>query len=242
MLDYKSLRITLGCAVVFYNDLASLRRCVESVYGNVDYLICVDGKYVYNDWDTEPLSTDGSREYIQDIARDFEGQACLLLDKPNLTEAKKRQAYVDITQELGIDVLLILDSDEYVYCADWIKLRHECYQKMVVRDKMNWQIYNIAFREPFDRPRLWFQAWKIQVGPTHYDFCLKDDPKCREINLGGDSLHTIGNIVVSHRHNLRTAEHLFSREKWEKRQQLMEDANRLKLRQEMIAARKANSS
>lgn len=236
MLDYNSLKLTLGVGISFYNDRASLMRCVESVYGNVDYVLAVDGRYIYNE-SPDPLSTDGSREYIRDRARDFEGQALMLIDSPDLTEAKKRQVYVDLTKDYGIDVLLILDSDEYVYCADWLRLRHECYQKMIVRDKMNWQIYNLAFREPMDRPRLWFQAWKIGIGPTHYNFWRKDDPKMIDINLGGDSLHTIGNIVISHRHNLRTADHMFSREKWEKRQQLMEDANSLKLREEMITAR-----
>ena len=233
------MRITFGCAVVFYNDLASLRRCVDSVYGNVDYILALDGKYVYND-SPEPLSTDGSREYIRDVAKDFEGQGLFLIDAPNLRECEKRQIYCDISKDYGIDVLLILDSDEFIYCADWMRLRHECYQKMIVRDKMNWHIYNIAFREPMDRPRLWFQPWKIQIGPTHYDFCLKDDPKCREINLGGDSFHTIGNIVVSHRHNLRTAEHMFARENWEKKQQLIEDAHRLELRAQMKTKKKAS--
>lgn len=205
----------------------------------MEYIICVDGRYVYNDSPT-PLSNDGSREYLRDIARDFEGQALLLVDSPDLSEAKKRQVYVDMTYELGIDILLILDSDEYIYCADWLKFRQECYQKIIVRDRMQHNIYNVAFREPLDRPRLWFRAWEIGIGPTHYDFWRKDDPKMREINLGGDSLHTIGNIVISHRHNLRTAEHIFAREKWEKKQQLMEDANRLKLRQEMIVAKKAS--
>jgi hypothetical protein len=241
VLDYDSLRLTFGCAVSFYNDRASLMRCIESVYGNVDYILAVDGRYKYND-SPDPLSTDGSREYIRDRAKDFEGQALLLVDAPDLSEAKKRQIYVDLTYDCGIDVLLILDSDEYVYCADWLRLRHECYQKMVVRDKMLHNIYNVGFREPMDRPRLWFKAWEIGIGPTHYDFWRKDDPKMREINLGGDSLHTIGNIVISHRHNLRTAEHQFQRENWEKKQQLAEDANRLKLRAEMIAAKKASSS
>lgn len=230
------MRLTFGCAISFYNDVSSLRRCIDSVYGNVDYILAVDGKYSYNDA-PNPLSIDGSREYINDVTRDFEGQALFLIDAPNLSEANKRQVYCDLTKDYGIDVLLILDSDEYVYCADWLKLRHECYQKMIVRDKMNWQIYNVAFREPMDRPRLWFQAWKIGIGPTHYDFWLKDDPKMKEINLGGDSIHTIGNIVISHKHNLRSAEHQFQREHWEKKQQLLEDSNRLQLRKEMIVAK-----
>lgn len=228
------MRLTVGAAISFYNDRRSLIRCIDSIYGDLDYILCVDGKYCYNEWNKEPLSTDGSREYIKDIANNFEGQGLYLIDAPNLTEAKKRQVYVDLTKDYGIDVLLILDSDEYVYSCDWMKFRRECYQKMIVKEKMLWNIWNVAFREPMDRPRLWFRPWEIGIGPTHYSFWRKDDPKMREINLGGDSLHTIGNIVISHRHNLRTADHIFAREQWEKKQQLMEDAHRLELRQQMI--------
>jgi len=223
-----------------YNDRRSLMRCIDSVYGNVDYIICVDGKYSYNTYNEEPLSTDGSREYILDKARNFDGQGLYLIDAPNLTESAKRQIYIDLTKDYGIDVLLILDTDEYVYACDWIKFRAECYQKMIVRDKMRWNIYNIAFKEPMDRPRLWFRAWEIMVAITHYDFHRKDDPTCKEINLGGDTMHTVGNIVISHKHDLRTADNVFAREQWEKKQQSIEDAHRLELRQQMIASKQAS--
>jgi hypothetical protein len=238
LLDYDSLKLTFGVGIVFYNDVRSLKRCIRSVYGNADYILAVDGKYVYNEWNTEPLSTDGSREYIRDIASEFEGQGLYLIDAPNLTEYAKRQVYVDATQPYGIDVLLILDSDEYVYCCDWLKFRHECYQKMIVRDKMRQNIYNVGFREPMDRPRLWLKAWEIGIGPTHYDFWRKDDPECKEINLGGDTLHTIGSMVISHKHDLRSADSTFAREQWEKKQQALEDSHRLELREQLIASRK----
>ena len=237
MLDYNSMKLTIGAGISMYNDRRSLIRCIDSIYGNVDYVLIVDGKYSYNTYNEEPLSTDGSREYIRDKAMNFDGQGLFLIDAPNLTEAKKRQVYIDLTKDYGIDVLLILDSDEYVYACDWVKFRAECYQKMIVRDKMLWRIYNIGFREPFDRPRLWFKAYEIQVGPTHYDFSLKSDPECKEINLGGDTIHLIGNIVISHKHDLRTADSIFAREQWEKAQQRAEDARRLELRQHMIASR-----
>lgn len=233
------MKLTFGVAISFYQDVKGLRRCLESVYGNVEYVLCVDGRYSYlSEEEGEPLSTDGSREYIREIAQEFEGRGISLIDAPNLTEAKKRQVYVDATEQYGIDCLLILDSDEYVFCADWLKFRHECYQKILVRDAGLWNIYNIPFRE-MDRPRLWWQPWKIEVGPCHYDFTLKDDPTCREINLGGDSMHLIGNIVISHKHDMRSVEHQFARERWEKKQQAIEDANRLKLREEMKARRMA---
>jgi hypothetical protein len=239
MIDESVLKLTFGVGISFYNDVRGLERCLRSVYGNVEYVMCVDGKYSYNDFNDEPLSTDGSREYVRSIAKEFEGRSISLIDAPNLTEAKKRQVYVDATKEYGIDVLLILDSDEYVFCADWFKFRHECYQKMMVRDGGNWNIYNIPFREPMSRPRLWWQAYKIAVGPCHYDFTLKDDVECREINLGGDAMHEIGNIVISHRHDLRTADSQFARETWEKKQQIEEDAHRSELRQQMKAERRA---
>jgi hypothetical protein len=239
MLDYNSMRLNIAVGISFYNDRRSLIRCMDSVYGNVDYILAVDGKYSYNTYNEEPLSTDGSREYIRDKALNFDGQGLYLIDSPNLTEFAKRQVYIDLTKDYGIDVLLILDSDEYVYACDWVKFRAECYQKMIVRDKMMWNIYNIGFREPFDRPRLWFKPWEIGIGPTHYDFWRKDDPTFKEINLGGDTIHLVGNIVISHKHDLRTADSTFAREIWEKAQQRAEDAHRLELREQLIATRKS---
>lgn len=241
-LNDEEIRMTFGVGISFYNDRRGLRRLLESVYGNVEYVICVDGKYSYNEWNTEPLSTDGSRELIQDVAKDFEGQGLYLIDAPNLTEARKRQIYCDLTKDYVIDCLIILDSDEYVFCADWLRFRHECYQKIVVRDKGLWNIYNLHFKEPTARPRLWWRAYEIELGPTHYDFTRKDDVTCREINMGGDEIHTIGNIIISHKHDLRTADHQFAREQWEKKQQSIEDAHRLELRAEMIKNRKSQKT
>jgi len=242
MLDESVLKLTFGVGISFYNDVRGLERCLRSVYGNIEYVLCVDGRYSYNKDFEGPLSTDGSREYIRSIAHEFKGRGISLIDAPDLTEAKKRQVYVDATKDYGIDVLLILDSDEYVFCADWCAFRHECYQAMVVRDHGSWQIYNIPFREPMSRPRLWFQPYKIEVGPCHYDFTLKDDVECREINLGGDIVHEIGNIVISHKHDLRTVESQFARENWEKQQVREEDIHRNELREKMKAERKARQT
>lgn len=221
MLDANITRLTFAACISFYNDKKSMHRLLESVAGNVEYTFCLDGRYNYlkeDEYFANPLSTDGSRELVE-CYRDKE---VYLIDKPDLNESGKREAYLDIARKYGVDVILTLDSDEWVWFARWEAFRLECYQKIIVRDKGLWNIYNIAFRE-MDRPRLWFRPWELGYGKTHYLFYRKDDPTKALINMGGDQRHFIDHICIQHKDNLRDVAHRFAQERWELKQQAMED-------------------
>jgi len=131
----------------------------------------------------------------------------------------------EIAAMYGCDFLLVLDSDEYIFSADWLKFRVECYQKAIVRDKGEQIIYNVAFRE-MDRPRLFYNPSRVRYGKTHYDFYDARDKNKTLIYMGGDSLHMIEGLCISHRHNLRDAQHIFARDRWELEQQKVEDHTR----------------
>jgi hypothetical protein len=202
-----------------------MHRLLESVAGNFEYTFCLDGRYHYlkeDEYFANPLSTDGSRELIDC----YSDKNVFLIDKPDLSESEKREAYIEIARQYGADVILTLDSDEWVWFARWEAFRLECYQKMIVRHKGLWNIYNIATKDSqssMDRPRLWFRPWELAYGKAHYLFYRKDDPTKQLISMGGDKEHFIDHICLQHKDDLRDVEHRFAHERWEKKQQELED-------------------
>ena len=88
-----------------YNDIPTIKRCIQSVYNQVDRIIAVDGKYKDfpgGSW----YSTDGTIEYLCSLDK------VELLFGAGLFEADKRNIYMDALNE-G-DTVLVLDGDEFV--------------------------------------------------------------------------------------------------------------------------------
>jgi hypothetical protein len=99
----------MRCAagIIFYNDKESLKRCLESVSPHLDYIFCIDGKFrSYHA--TNNLSTDGSR----DIVKSYDNT--ILTDFNGGSESEKRQRYLQLASDYSIDMLLVIDCDEYV--------------------------------------------------------------------------------------------------------------------------------
>jgi uncharacterized protein YueI len=71
----------------------------------------------------EPLSTDGSRNIVKKYKN------AVLIDAPNLLEYQKRQKYCEIAGKYGIDVLIIVDSDEFAipHLTNWDIFRKNLY-------------------------------------------------------------------------------------------------------------------
>jgi len=92
----------VGC-VITYNDMPLIRDCIESLYGQVDRIIAVDGRYSDfpgDGWD----STDGTLEYLCSIDK------ADVISTMNFTELDKRNRYLEELED-G-DIVLNLDSDE----------------------------------------------------------------------------------------------------------------------------------
>jgi hypothetical protein len=88
--------------MVVYDDIPHIVDTVNSIYGKVDHIIAVDGRY--KDFPGErPLSTDGTTEYLESLS------AVSVMYEPDLTEVEKRNKY--LVGEVG-DWYLHLDADE----------------------------------------------------------------------------------------------------------------------------------
>ena len=96
----------IGAGIVFFDDAKGLERCLHSIASNVDLVITIDGKFKEFEEDYD-VSIDGSREVVESFpnARYY----CY----PNYTEIEKRNKYLEIAAQLGIDFLIVIDSDEY---------------------------------------------------------------------------------------------------------------------------------
>lgn len=203
----------LGASVCFFNDRASLQRCLDSITNGVDVIFCIDGRYPDFDYPTD-LSDDGSRElvksYLNSMLIDYSGP-----------EPAKRNRYLQACQEYGIDYCLMIDSDEYILEADWPAFRTNC--KRVCNDSTN--VYGVNFRytttPPPDYtpyPRLWFKPYEMEYYQCHNIFRHKPSgnyyrspataPLIEGITLtGDDSLRSPDFIKKSYDYQVKLIEH-----------------------------------
>ena len=98
--------MTIAAGIVFFDDEKGLHRCLSSIQSCVDLIIAIDGKFKYFD-DDHDLSIDNSRKVVESFSN------AVYYCYPNLTEIDKRNRYLEIAGNQGIDFLLVIDSDEY---------------------------------------------------------------------------------------------------------------------------------
>lgn len=172
--------ITLGAGICFYNDKASLQRCLESIVDGCDIIFCIDGKFptfeAPEGW--QDLSTDGSRGVV------LQYENTRLIDKP-APEPEKRNTYLDLCKMFKVDYCLMIDSDEWVDEVNWPEFRANC--KRICNDERH--IYNIPmiYTKPPTRdhghyPRLWYKPYRLEYYQCHNIFRVKASGEHRRIN------------------------------------------------------------
>lgn len=101
--------LSIGIGLCFYQDVHSLTRCLYSLQPYpLDYLIAVDGKFR-----EYPAEGEVSDQQCLDLIKSFQ-HSVRYLAIIGLEEMEKRQKYFDECSKLGIDVLIVLDSHEYI--------------------------------------------------------------------------------------------------------------------------------
>jgi len=203
--------LKLAAGIIFFNDCSSLKRCLDSLIYGVDMIFAIDGKFPNFPADSY-LSTDGSRELVKTYTQ------CMLIDYPR-TEFEKRSKYLEYCRTYSVDVLLIIDSDEFVLNdADWKMFRHNLRRLIFDRDKSTHNVYAIKVQnvskdnEFLAYPRIWYKPAEMEYyGDRHYYYRNKD-PLVKNIPHQGDhSLNVIEGITIGHNHFLRHQYHLQSR-------------------------------
>jgi len=113
-----NLRIGIGLS--FYQDFDSLNRMLQSLQQYpIDHIIAVDGKYKGHTA-KQALSDDS----VRDLFKSFQIPYSLYDDGANLSQIDKRQIYFDKAQTLRLDIIIVMDSDEYI-----------------VHNKTNWTLF-----------------------------------------------------------------------------------------------------
>lgn len=107
----------IGVGLIFYDDRKSLERCIPTI--DADTIYAIDGRFK-NFNSPNPLSTDGSREYLQRF------ENVILMDAPDLLEVQKRNVYLKACKE---EFLFVVDSDHWME-GNWNSFRKEIDEKV----------------------------------------------------------------------------------------------------------------
>jgi hypothetical protein len=157
------LKLAIGCC--FYQDAKGLERLVESVMPIpfLSAIYAVDGKFKGPDFGNEQdpeLSTD-----LNEIVNYVK-----IINKPNVSEWQKRQAYIEECYKDRPDFLFILDTDEYIsYVLHEFEAHlREIKQQMIDNPKYIYHnVYDLKFDDRTQgiknlKPRLWFRPYQME--------------------------------------------------------------------------------
>jgi glycosyltransferase involved in cell wall biosynthesis len=101
--------VTVAIGTTVYQDCPGVKRMLSSVYKQVDRVIFVDGRFPGFDSCCMPgISTDGLKEYLQEFDNIH------LVEMANEPQVAKRNKYLEIAAEYKIDIVLVLDADEWI--------------------------------------------------------------------------------------------------------------------------------
>lgn len=185
------MKIAIGYC--YYNDLKSIQRGIPTFVNEVDYIFAVDGKFSFRSG--SDYSDDGSTEYLSQfknvIIRKFVGM-----------EHDKRQQYIEMCKEYDIDVLIIIDSDEYVSQADWDLFKKNL--ELILSSDQN--IHGVNFFTDGNitqYPRVWIRPHQIKYWNAHCLFEVNGN-----VIRSPKNLKPVEGITLMMDDNLRSEEYL----------------------------------
>ena len=149
------MKIAIGYC--YYNDLKSIQRGLPTLVNEVDLIFAVDGKFSLRDG--PDYSTDGSTEFLESFPN-------VIIEKFVGMEHDKRQRYVELAVKYDIDVLIIIDSDEYVSEADWKTFKQNLEKILDSEDN----IHGVNFFTDGNitqYPRIWIRPHQIRYWNAH---------------------------------------------------------------------------
>jgi hypothetical protein len=136
------MTLKIGIGLSFYQDFNSLRRMLMSLKGYpIDRLIAIDGSY-----EGYPSDEGCSHTACYELISSFQIPH-ITVRYPRFTEIQKRQMYFEFSKVYGVDVLIVMDSDEYI-----------------IHDKTNWVVFVNELKEKIEKHKnTWIQSYCIPV-------------------------------------------------------------------------------
>jgi hypothetical protein len=215
--DKMTLKIGIGLS--FYQDFHSLRRMLQSLQSYpIDLLIAVDGRYNEHPADL-PFSSIECRDLIDSFQTPSGVYAIHLR-----TEIEKRQLYFEVAGHHHIDVLIVMDSDEYIIHnkTKWHlfieELEHKIEQNegtfrrcycipVLLKSKGQTKEMPKGYIEKL--PRIFYKPQDLQYVDDHYTVRNKKTGVNVISHFTQDSV--IKHLTIGHDHNLRDKEYLEQR-------------------------------
>lgn len=214
------MTLRIGIGLSFYEDFDSLRRMLMSCQSYpVDFIIAVDGKY-----EGYPAKTDLSSKECRDLLKTFQTKT-ILLDAPNRSQNVKRQVYFDLAERWNLDVIIVMDTDEYFLHekTNWPLFMEDLEQKIkdndhtwrhaycipvYLKDKGTQQMEQGYYE---NLPRIFYRPWELRYVDDHYTI----RNKTTGVMMTFEGNATISNIAMGHDHDLRTKEYNANTKKYE---------------------------
>lgn len=190
----------VGVGLSFYNDVHGLSVLLASLQDHViEKILAIDGRYP-GFHSPDDLSTDGSRQVVKSYPN------TVLVDLP-ATQIQKRNKYLQLSKEYGLDFLLILDSDEYIIDVNWSVFKHAC-EESVRLDEYQYRIYDVRYQNEMEwdlgeRPRVWFRPWEIRYDVKHYRWVIKAKCKDRPVYEGNCGRRLLPGLTIKHHRSIR---------------------------------------
>lgn len=183
----------IGVGYCYYEDVESIRRGLPTFVNNVEFVFAIDGRFSLRNG--PDYSTDGSTEFLEQyknvIIRKFVGM-----------EHDKRQQYVELAKEYNVDVLLIIDSDEYVAEADWPLFRKNL--ETILGSEQNIHSVNFFTDGNINKyPRVWLRPHQIRYWNAHCMFEVNGN-----IVRSPKNTNTVEGILFKMDDDLRSIEYL----------------------------------
>jgi len=194
--------VPIAVGLSYYNDLKSIQRSINSYIDDVDFVFAINGRYSLRDG--SDYSDDGSTEYLEQfdnvIIENFVGM-----------EHDKRNRYLELAAEMDIDVMLMIDSDEYVIEADWEKFRDN-----IDLLKKEPAIHGVKFyytdKEWTVYPRIWVMPQSIRYYRCHNIFNVNG-----QIIRSPGNLKAVEGISMGMNDDLRSEQYLQGTSEYQKR-------------------------
>lgn len=218
----------LAIATIFYQCHTELERLVNSIPPNfIDYFIGIDGIYRYNkeqNPDLPNVSNDGSRELLMQYGAGQKYVLCMQ-SMPKVTEFTKRNTYLALCEKLGdIDVLIIVDSDEFFLFPQGINVKDSVFRfkrnleytigKLQNREHNVFGIHTLNLHDKVEswKPRIWYQPEEMRyIYGSHYHYANKKREQATLKTFKENRIcycqHTadmVKGVVLGHDHSLRS--------------------------------------
>lgn len=164
------MKIAVG--ISFYGNYSGLARLLPTISGKdkADIIFAIDGKYKGF---PEYYIDDKEKQEIKKLL-EFYNAKYYLID--SLYEWQKRQTYLDLCKTYSdIDILIVIDSDEYVI-GDWPTFRRNC-NIISKHHKNKFHLYSLQTHSVEDntqqiRPRVIFEPQKVRYNNRHWQLAL----------------------------------------------------------------------